>query len=61
MRVWFASYFRERGCEVSISDICLDEARAIAESIGVDMVEENHDVVRDADLVLLSIPIRGDT
>jgi predicted dehydrogenase len=43
MRVWFASYFRERGCEVSISDICLDEARAIAESIGVDMVEENHD------------------
>jgi prephenate dehydrogenase len=59
MGVWFASYFRERGYEVSISDIRLDEARAIAESIGVDMVEENHDVVRDADLVLLSIPIRG--
>lgn len=59
MGVWFAIYFGERDCEVSISDIRLDEARAIAESIGVDMVEENHDVVRNADLVLLSIPIRG--
>ena len=57
MGVWFAKYFVKRGYEVIISDVRMNEAEAIAKSLGVKLAKNNLEAVRIADLSFLSTPI----
>ncbi len=54
---WLISHFLNQGHEVVISDIKMDEARAIAKSTGVRLAKDNIEAVKDADLTVISTPI----
>jgi len=55
---WLAHYFSSRGHEVTVSDLNLDKAKALAEATGVKLAKNNVEAVKDADLVVVSTPIQ---
>jgi len=59
MGAWFARYFDSRGHTVIISDIRKNSARTVASSLGVEVAISNREAVRDADIVLVSVPINS--
>lgn len=54
---WLVRYFVSQGHGVVVSDVRLDEARAVAEEAGVEVAGSNVEAVKDADLVVVSVPI----
>lgn len=57
MGAWFARYFKRRGCDVVIWARTLENLVKMAEEIGVSYALSAEEAVRDADLVLVSVPI----
>jgi len=55
---WFARYFKSENNTVIISDI-EEKARIIAEKEGFLFAKSNQDVVRDADLIVISVSIES--
>ena len=55
---WLARYFATHGHKVTISDVKLDEAKAVAEATRVEVAENNIEAVKNADLILVSTPIK---
>ena len=58
MGCWLAHYFSSRGHEVTVSDLNLDKAKALAETTGVKLAKNNVEAVKDADLIVVSTPIQ---
>jgi len=54
---WFTRYFATHGHRVVISGVRLHKAKAFAEEAGVDFAKNNVEAVKDADLVMISVPI----
>jgi len=54
---WFTKYFATHGHKVVISGARLHKAKAFAEEAGVDFAKNNVEAVKDADLVMVSVPI----
>lgn len=54
---WLIRHFTNMGCEVTISDIKVNEAKLVAEEYGVSFCDSNLDAVADADLTVISVPI----
>jgi len=55
---WLAHYFSSRGHEVTVSDLNLDKAKALAETTGVKVAKSNVEAVKEADLIVVSTPIQ---
>lgn len=55
---WLVRYFSSRGHRVVISDVKLDEARAVAKAAGVELAKNNVEAVKTADLIMVSTPIQ---
>lgn len=55
---WLAHHFSSRGHEVTISDLNLDKAKALAETTGVKLAKSNVEAVKDANLIMVSTPIQ---
>jgi len=55
---WLARYFVTHGHRVIISDVKFDEAKALAKATGVEVAESNIQAVKNADLILISTPIK---
>ncbi|KXA95863.1 hypothetical protein AKJ65_00405 [candidate division MSBL1 archaeon SCGC-AAA259E19] len=58
MGEWFAKFAKNRGWEVSISDIKKEKARKVAEDLNIEAAENNKKAVEKADTVLVSVPIK---
>ena len=58
MGCWLAHYFSSRGHEVTVSDLNLDKAKALAETTGVKLAKTNVEAVKGADLIVVSTPIQ---
>lgn len=57
MGQWFSRFFRDRGFSVIISSRSPERAALVAEEIGVRYEKSSFDAVRNADVVIISIPI----
>ncbi|MCW3991557.1 MAG: prephenate dehydrogenase/arogenate dehydrogenase family protein [Candidatus Bathyarchaeota archaeon] len=57
MGAWFTRYFSSRGFPTVISDVRGEEARSAASAVGAELKETSIGAVRDADLVLICVPI----
>lgn len=57
MGQWLVRYFVSHGHRVTVSDVRLGEARAVAEAAGVELAGSNVEAVKNADLVVVSVPI----
>lgn len=60
MGKWFAEFGKERGWEVVISDIDHEKAEKVAKELSVRSAPDNETAVKDADIVLVSVPL-GET
>ncbi len=58
MGQWFVKYFIKNGDDVTFSDIEKCEAKAIATKTHAKFIPSNSDAVADAELVLISTPIK---
>lgn len=58
MGKWFAKFAKNRGWEVSISDIKKEKAQKVAEELNLEAVENNKKATEKADIVLVSVPIK---
>jgi prephenate dehydrogenase len=58
---WFAKYFKEKGFEVILSDIKREEAKETAKSLNVELAKNNINAVKNADLTVISTPIKETT
>ncbi len=56
---WLTQYFSSRGYEVTVSDLKLEKAKALAEATGVKLAKNNVEAVKDADLIVVSTPIQA--
>jgi len=57
MGKWLVNYFKKGGYEVTISDTRREEAKTVAESTGARLALNNVEAAKDAELIVLSIPI----
>ncbi|MEM4447116.1 MAG: prephenate dehydrogenase/arogenate dehydrogenase family protein [Candidatus Jordarchaeales archaeon] len=57
MGAWFARYFKRKGCDVVIWARTIENLVKVAEEIGVSYALSAEEAVKDADLVLVSVPI----
>ncbi len=57
MGSWLVHYFSSKGHEITVSDLKLEKAKALAETIGVKVAKNNVEAVKDADLIVVSTPI----
>ncbi len=56
---WLSRHFKRQGFNVIVSDIKIDdEGRAFTESLGAKLAKDNIEAVREADITLISTPIR---
>jgi prephenate dehydrogenase len=58
MGAFFANYFKAKGFSLTLSDVRKKEGREIAQKLEMDFVDDNKEAVKDADLVLVSVPIK---
>jgi len=54
---WLVNYFVKKGYNVTVSDIRYEEAKAVAQSTGARLVQNNIEAVKDAEIIVLSTPI----
>ncbi len=59
MGVWFAHYFKEKSARVILNARNHEKLSTAAETLGVEAQPDFDLAVRDADLVLISVPIRA--
>ncbi|MEM3731196.1 MAG: prephenate dehydrogenase/arogenate dehydrogenase family protein [Candidatus Bathyarchaeia archaeon] len=57
MGKWFVRYFVGKGYAVSVSDIKRDELETLSKNYGVKIARDNLEAVRDAELVVVSVPL----
>ncbi len=57
MGSWFSKYFKDKKYSVVLSGRNREKLIATAEKLGVDYAENNVDAVKNADLVMVSVPI----
>lgn len=57
MGVWFAQYFKNKGYTVVLSARNREKLIAAAESLKVNYAENNEEAVKNADFVMVSVPI----
>lgn len=57
MDAWFARYFSSRGIPIILSDARVEEARAVASTIGAEVAKTNSDAVMGVDVALICVPI----
>ena len=55
---WLIRHFLSQKKDVTISDVRFEEAKRIAESYGVKLAKDNQEAVKEADLIVISTPIR---
>lgn len=55
---WFAGFGKERGWNVTLSDIDPERAEEVAGELGVDVAGSNEEAAEGAELVLVSVPIK---
>jgi len=54
---WLVKYFTDRGHTLTVSDVKKDEATALAKTFGVNFAENNLEAVKEAEVVVASVPI----
>ncbi|MHA1606107.1 MAG: prephenate dehydrogenase/arogenate dehydrogenase family protein [Candidatus Freyarchaeota archaeon] len=57
MGSWFARYFRMKGCDVILWARNIERLANVARSIGVSYASDAAAAVRDADIVMVSVPV----
>jgi len=57
MGKWLVKYFLNQGHEVILSDVRLDEAKAVGKSTGAKIAKDNLEAAKNADLIVISTPI----
>jgi len=54
---WLVEYFMNQGHNLILSDIKKDEAAAFAKSLGINFAGNNLEAVKEAELIVVSVPI----
>lgn len=57
MGKWFAKFWSKRNWEVTITDADEEKARKVAKELGLETAEGNSEAVKEADIVLVAVPI----
>ena len=59
MGQWLVKYLKKQGHKLVISDIHKEKASVVSKTLGVHLVEDNREAVRDVDLVIISVPVES--
>jgi len=54
---WLVNHFLKSGFKVTISDLRIKEALSLAKEIGADVAANNVEAAKEADIVIVSVPI----
>lgn len=58
MGEWFAKFCKDRGWNVTITDIDEGKAREVAEDLGIGTAKDNTEAVKGSDVIIISVPIK---
>ncbi|MCD6248598.1 MAG: prephenate dehydrogenase/arogenate dehydrogenase family protein [Hadesarchaea archaeon] len=57
MGTWFARFGKEKGWDVSITDIDTRRAKKVSRDLGIEHADTSEEVATNADIVLVAVPI----